>query len=86
MKQVEKTPVYQIQVRGLLDSSWSEWFGGMLVDIGQDAGGPSTVISGPVPDQAALQGILVKVWNLNLPILRVTCLSGYALPVEAHRS
>lgn len=73
-----EAPLYRIEVRGRLESDWSEWFEGLTVEVGRDAvGGPVTVISGRVRDQAALQGILTRVWNLNLPLLTVTCLLGY---------
>jgi hypothetical protein len=66
-----------------LDPDWSEWFEGLSVETSRDASGaPLTVISGPVTDQAALQGLLTKIWNLNLPILAVKCLSGYSTEQE----
>ena len=59
---------YEIRVDGQLDSSWSEWFGGLK--IAQQANG-ETLIAGPIPDQAVLHGILTKVFNLRLPLLSV---------------
>lgn len=80
----QEAPLYRIEVRGRLDAGWSDWFEGMAVKAGRDAaGGPVTVISGPVRDQAALQGILTRVWNLNLPVLTVTCLAGYESSSDA---
>lgn len=71
-------PTYRIEVRGWLDDSWSEWFEGFTVRAGRDAdGGPITVITGPVRDQAALQGVLAQVWRLNLSLLAVTRIAGY---------
>ena len=60
--------VYQIKVEGSVDSSWSDWFSGMTVTF-QD--GIST-ITGPVDDQAALRGILSKIWDLNLTLISAT--------------
>jgi hypothetical protein len=57
---------YEIHVEGQLDSSWSEWFDGLQV-IPQENG--ETLITGSIPDQAALQGILTKVFNLRLPLV-----------------
>lgn len=57
---------YEIRVEGQLDSSWSEWFDGLQV-VPQENG--ETLIAGPVPDQALLQGILTKVFNLRLPLV-----------------
>lgn len=78
MSQTAALPTYRIEVRGWLDDSWSDWFEGLTVRAGRDAGGgPITVITGPVRDQAALQGILTRIWSLNLPLLTVTCTAGY---------
>jgi hypothetical protein len=30
-----------------------------------------TTLTGPVPDQAALRGMLIKIWDLNLILLSV---------------
>ena len=48
---------------------WAAWFDELSVT--RDAGG-TTVISGPVADQAALHGVLNKVRDLGLPLVSVT--------------
>jgi hypothetical protein len=61
--------VYQIVVKGHLDSEWSDWFEGLtitLVDNGE------TILSGPVVDQTALHGVLIKIRDLGLPLLALT--------------
>ena len=58
---------YQIQVKGLLDSAWSDWFGGLAI---QNLENGITRISGPV-DQPALRGVLNKLWDLGLAVLSV---------------
>jgi hypothetical protein len=60
--------VYQIRVKGYLDSSWSDWFDGLTITL--EANG-ETLLSGPVIDQAALHGLLKKVRDLGLPLLLV---------------
>ena len=60
---------YEIKIRGCLDSSWSTWFDGLLLTA--DCELNETLISGEVPDQAALHGILIKVRNLGLPLIAV---------------
>ena len=60
--------VYEIRVRGHLDSNWTEWFDGMTLTPLETG---ETVISGTVVDQAALHGILIKVRDLGLPLLSV---------------
>jgi len=59
--------MYQIKVRGQLDEKWSEWFSGMTVTFDSDI----TTLTGPVADQAALRGILSKIWDLNLTLISV---------------
>ena len=62
-------PVYEIRVKGHLDSRWSEWFEGLAVT--RTASG-ETILSGPVVDQAALHGVLAKIRDLNLTLISVT--------------
>lgn len=60
--------VYRIQVAGRLQPSWSPWFG--EVDVAEDGDG-TTSITGPMPDQAALHGLLSKVRDLGLTLVSV---------------
>jgi hypothetical protein len=65
----ERLEVYQIVVKGHLDSEWSEWFEGLnitMVDNGE------TILSGPIIDQTALHGVLIKIRDLGLPLLALT--------------
>jgi hypothetical protein len=59
---------YQIRVRGHLSSRRAEWFDGLTIE-NQPNG--EALICGPVADQAALHGLLVKVRDLNLPLISV---------------
>lgn len=59
---------YEIRIRGQLDPSWSDWFEGLDVTPLDDG---ETLIAGPVADQTALRGILVKVFDLGLSLLSV---------------
>jgi hypothetical protein len=62
--------VYRITVQGMVDQSWSDWFEGMTIaseHVSDDA--TITTLTGAVPDQAALRGILLKIWDLNLSIV-----------------
>jgi hypothetical protein len=60
---------YEIRIRGHLNSRWVAWFEGLSLS---HAGDGTTVIHGPVADQAALHGLLQKVRDLGLPLLSVT--------------
>ncbi len=59
--------VYQIKVEGRLDESWSGWFNSMAVTVEGD----TTTLTGAVVDQAALRGILSRLWDLNLALISV---------------
>ena len=58
--------VYRIRVKGQLDPSWSDWLGGFTILSQSD---DSTLLVGPIVDQAALQGILNKLYGMNLDLL-----------------
>ena len=62
---------YEIRIKALLDARWAAWFGGMSLTTERNG---TTVLSGPVVDQAELHGLLQKVRDLGLPLLSVTCL------------
>jgi hypothetical protein len=66
---------YAIRVRGRLDHErWSQWFDGMTITVRPG----ETLISGQVPDQAALYGMLARLRDLALPLLSVERLGGDA--------
>jgi len=65
--------VYQIRVKGHLDSLWTDWFEHLTITLEEDG---DTLLTGPVVDQAALHGLLKKVRDLGLPLVSVG-------PVEA---
>ncbi|MFQ5857464.1 MAG: hypothetical protein ACE5LU_17800 [Anaerolineae bacterium] len=60
--------VYQIRVKNHLNDSWSEWFEGLTITHEEDG---ITVLTGPVADQPALHGLLVKIRDLGLPLVSV---------------
>jgi hypothetical protein len=61
--------IYRLTIKGHLDSTWSEWFDGLTI-IRADNG--ETVLTGPVVDQTALHGVLIKIRDLGLPLLTLT--------------
>jgi hypothetical protein len=64
---------YQIAVQGRLDERWAGWFDGLAPRLERGPGGqPVTILEGPVADQAALRGILNRIWDLHLTIISVT--------------
>ncbi len=59
---------YQIRIEGHLGSQWADWFDGFSITLEADG---KTLLSGPVPDQPALYGLLRKVRDLGLPLVSV---------------
>ncbi|HEY7265653.1 MAG TPA: hypothetical protein VH589_29730 [Trebonia sp.] len=59
---------YEIRVKGHLDTRWAAWFDGLTLTHGSDG---TTMIHGPVADQAALHGLLQKIRDLGLPLISV---------------
>jgi hypothetical protein len=58
---------YEVRVDSVLDGRWSQWFEGLQIE---NQGG-ETILSGTLPDQSALHGILDKVRDLGLSIIAV---------------
>lgn len=61
--------LYEIKIKGHLDEHWSDWLGGL--EITQDEHGNS-FLTGIVPDQAALHGILNQIHDLGLILISIT--------------
>ena len=63
----------QIRVQGWVSERWTSWFEGMaMAHEGTKNDSPITILTGPVVDQAALRGLLTKIWDLNLTLISVT--------------
>ncbi|MDP9244726.1 MAG: hypothetical protein M3O77_06555, partial [Chloroflexota bacterium] len=60
---------YEIRLKGHLGARWTMWFDGLTVTQEPDG---TTVISGPIADQAALHGLLQRVRDLGISLLSVT--------------
>jgi hypothetical protein len=59
---------YELRVQGHLDDRWSDWLGSLAVRR-QDDG--TTVLTGPIVDQAGLHGVITRIRDLGLPLLSV---------------
>jgi len=70
---LDRPATYQIKVPGQLDESWSDWTGGMMVTVDSEEDDlPVTTLTGTF-DQAALQGLLRRLYSLGLPLVSVIC-------------
>ena len=63
---LDKKNIYQFRVKGHLDHQWSDWFDGLTITPDED---DTTLIIGPVTDDAALHGLLKKVRDSGLRLL-----------------
>ena len=61
---------YEICLKGHLNRRWAAWFDGLSLSRESDG---TTILRGPIPDQAALHGLLQKVRDTGLPLVSVTC-------------
>ena len=60
--------IYEIRIEGQLDRAWSDWFEGLTITLVDDG---TTLLAGPVADQAALHGLLRRIRDLGMPLLSV---------------
>ncbi len=74
--------VYRIRVRGELDPEWSSWFEGLAIEADRDA---TTALTGLLPDQAALHGVLARARDLGLEIVTVEQLDEPATSGDGRR-
>jgi len=74
---------YQIRLKGHLDSRWSAWFDGMTISNEENS---EAVLRGPLADQAALHGVLIKIRDLGLPLIAVchVAAGGCTDPSDGH--
>jgi len=68
---LDRPAIYQIKVPGRLDERWSDWAGGMTITVESKGEGPPTTTLTGVVDQAALHGLLRRLYSLGLPLLSV---------------
>jgi hypothetical protein len=60
----------EIHVKGKIPPNWSDWFGELQVE---DGGDNETVLSGKLPDMAAVYGVISRLQSLVIPLISVEC-------------
>jgi hypothetical protein len=66
--------IYQITIKGELDQSWSDWLGNLKIDCSPQADhSVLTTLTVDVVDQSALFGVLDRIRDLNLGLIKVNC-------------
>jgi hypothetical protein len=73
---LDQPVTYQIKVPGELDENWPDWAGEMEVMVESDADGLLISTLTGTLDQAALQGLLRRLYSLGLPLISVIYLES----------
>lgn len=64
--------VYEIRVQGELDRDWEMCLDGLTISLTHTGSrSPVTTLVGPLADQAALRGVLCRLWDMNLTLISV---------------
>ncbi len=60
--------IYEIRVQAFLDQAMAEWLGDFSICYKGEA---ETVLTGILPDQSALFGLLLRLHSLGIPLISV---------------
>jgi hypothetical protein len=72
---------YEITVSGRLEPGWPDWTGATTkIAVTNDTGPSVSIITGTF-DQAALHGILSRVYSLGFPLVSVNCVDDSIVAV-----
>jgi len=70
---LDRPATYEIQVPGQIGESWSPWIGDLTITVeSEEDGWLVTTLTGTL-DQAALHGLLRRLYSLGLPLISVIC-------------
>lgn len=75
-------PKVEIRVKGQIDPEWSETFGGLTI---RHSNPDEAVLTGTLPDQAAVYGVIGHLRDLGLGLLLVRIEPGEADGPQAGR-
>jgi hypothetical protein len=73
---LDRPATYQVQVPGELDESWSDWVAGMTIAVESEGEGPPVTTLTGTMDQAALHGVLRRLYSVGLPLISVNRIEG----------
>jgi hypothetical protein len=76
---MDKPTCYEICIKGHLESSWTDWFDGLTIS---NLTNGDAMLSGYLPDQAALHGILDRINNLGLTLISVNAVAKLVFDTE----
>ena len=65
--------IYQIRVKGHLSQRWADRFEELGITREEN---DTTLLTGPVVDQAALHGILKKIRDMGITLISVNSIDG----------
>lgn len=65
---MNENQVYRIRIKGHLDYSWVDYFEGLTITHEADG---TTTLFGSLPDQVALHAVLIRIRDINLPLISV---------------
>jgi hypothetical protein len=68
MGDMDEPACYKIRVKGHLSEQWSDWFDGLTLE---NLPGGQTELSGRLPDQSALYGVLNTIRDMGLTLVSV---------------
>ncbi len=71
---LDQPAIYQIKVSGCLSANWSDWIEKMTVTVERDGNDLQVTILTGTFDQAALLGLLRRLYYLGLPLISVNCI------------
>lgn len=65
--------IYSIRVEGGIGERWRDWFNDLAITVQVEESTVTSTLQGTVADQAALLGLLQKLYGLGFPLLEVRC-------------
>jgi hypothetical protein len=71
---LDRPATYEIRIPGQIGESWSPWIGELTITVQEEEEGPPVTILTGTLDQAALQGLLRRLYSLGLPLISVVCI------------